>query len=86
MRVHDIERHLDGLELEAAFARNFEHVKVDARIFVAGEADVTQLARLLCGDQSGIRPIVIEDAMRVFVAKNFVVLNEVDAIHFHAAK
>ena len=46
MRIHDIERHLDRIKFEAAFARHFEHVKMNARIFVSCKPDVPQLSGL----------------------------------------
>jgi hypothetical protein len=44
--VHEIQRHLHGVELEAMLPRHVEHVQVDMGILVAGEADVPDLARL----------------------------------------
>ena len=49
--VHHVERHLHGVEVEAVLLRDLEHVQVDVRVLVAGEADVADLAGLLGLDE-----------------------------------
>jgi hypothetical protein len=47
---------------------------------VTGEADVTQFAGELRFQESGMGALLVEDAVWVFVAEDFVVLHEVDAV------
>ena len=56
VRVHHVQRHLHRVEREPVLARDFERVQVDARILVAGEADVAQLAGLLRLDERRCAP------------------------------
>ena len=46
VRVHDVDRHLHRIEMEAMVLRHFQHVEVDVRIFVSGESDEADLAGL----------------------------------------
>ena len=80
VRVHDVERHLHGVEAEAVLGRHLEHAQVDQRIFVAGEADEADLARLL-RRQHGLHGAALgEDAVGVFQADDLVELHEVDDV------
>jgi hypothetical protein len=80
VRVHHIQRHLYGVEGEVVFTRELEGMQVNARIFVAGEADVADLAGPLRLDQRSVRALLIEDAVRVLVADHLVMLHQIDGV------
>ena len=86
VRVHDVERHLHRVELERALLGDFKHVEVDARVFVSGEADVTELPRFARLDERRIGAVVIENAVRILVAENLVVLDQVNAVGLEATE
>ena len=80
MGIHHVQRHLHGVEVEASLGRDIQHLEVDARILVAREADVSDLPGLLRCRESLHGTAFAEDAVRVVVAEDLVVLHEVDAI------
>ena len=80
VRVHHVQRHLHRVEREAVRRGDGEHVQMDVRILVTGEADVAQLARLARLHERRVRAVFVEDAVRVVVAKDLVMLHEVDAV------
>jgi hypothetical protein len=84
--VHDVERHLHCVELEPALLCHFEHVEVDVRVLVSGEADVTELARFARLDERPVGAVVIENAVRILVAENLVVLDQVNAVGLEATE
>ena len=87
MRIHHVERHLDRVELESVFLRDLEHVEVDARVLVPGEADVAELPRLPPLDQRRVRSfLLVEDPMGILVADDLVMLHEVDAVGLEPAE
>src|SRR5207237_2556495 len=86
MGIHHIERHLNRVELESVAVRNFEHVKMHARIFVPGKPDVSNLARIACLYQSGVCSFIIKDAMRIFVTEDLMMLDEIDRVHLQTLK
>src|SRR5438128_2677365 len=51
------------------------------RIFMAGKADVANLAGLASLCESGVCSFIVKDAMRVFVPENFMMLDQVDTVH-----
>ena len=51
MGVHDIDRHLNGVEVEAVGVRDFQHPAMNQRVLVAGEADKADLAGLFRGNR-----------------------------------
>ena len=57
---------------------------MDVRVFVSRKSDVADLARFFRFQQGGIRAFLIEDPIGVFVAQNFVVLDEVDVVGLQA--
>jgi hypothetical protein len=59
---------------------------VDARVFVAGEADVAELARLARLDERRMGAVCSENAMWILVAENLVVLDQVDAVGLEATQ
>ena len=46
MRVEHVQRHLDGIEMEAMVTGDLQRVEVDGRVLVSREADVSDLAGL----------------------------------------
>ena len=80
MRVHDVERHLRGVEPEAVFPRHFQHVQMDVRILVAGKSDVADFAGLARFEHGGVRAFLIEDAVRILKAEDLVMLHEIDVV------
>ena len=80
MGVHDVEWHLHGVKVEFAGAGFIEHAQVNERIFVAGEADETDLARLLCFQHGFHGAAFGENAVGVFQTDHFVELHQVDVI------
>src|SRR5438105_14828882 len=47
---------------------------------MSGESDVAKLAGLAGRDQRGIGPFLIKNTMRIFEAKNFMMLDKIDAV------
>ncbi len=86
VRVHDVERHLDGIEGEALLRRGREHVQVDSRVLVSGKADVAKLTCLTRLHERGIGAFRTEDSMRVLEADDLVMLHEIDAVGLEAAE
>ena len=84
--VHDVDGHLDGVEVEAVFLGGLEHAEVDGGVLVAGEADVADLAGLFGEDGGFDGSVGGEDAVGVFHADDFVELNEVDGVGLEAAE
>ena len=81
MRIHDVQRHLNGIKLEAVLRCYFEHVQVYGWIFVSGEAYVPKLPSCARLQKRSVGSRLVEDSMRVFVANDLVMLHEVYAIH-----
>jgi hypothetical protein len=69
VRVHHVERHLHRVERDAMRARDLQHVEVDARVLVSGEADVAQLAGALRVSERGVRAFLVGDAVRIIVGE-----------------
>ncbi len=86
VRVHDVDGHLNGVEVEVVLLRGLEHAKVDGGIFVSGEADVADLSCLACGDGGFDGSAGGEDAVGIFHADDFVELDEVDHVGLEAAE
>ncbi len=84
--VHDVDGHLDGVEVEAVLLGYFEHAEMDDGVFVAGEADVADLARFFGGDSCFDGATRGEDAVGVFHADDLVELDEVDHVGLEAAE
>src|SRR4029453_9233699 len=80
MRVHDVQRHLHGVEHEAVLEGYVEHVQMDVGILVSCEADIPDLARSLRVDERTIGAFLVEDSMWIVVPQNLVMLHEIDAI------
>ena len=74
VRVHDVERHLDRVEVEAVLLRDIEHIEVDMRVFVAGEADKADFAGLLRFKDSFHGAALGKDTVGVVEAQDFMML------------
>jgi hypothetical protein len=85
MGVHDVERHLRRVEHEPVCAGHLQHVQVDAGIFMAGEADIAKLPRLPRFEERAVGALLIENAMRVLVSNDLVMLNQIDAVRAEPA-
>ena len=84
--VHDVDGHLDGVEVEVVLLGCLEHAEVDGGVFVAGKADVAELAGL-AGFEGGFEGSAYgEDAVGVFEADDLVELDEVDHVGLEAAE
>ena len=59
---------------------------MNARVLVAGEADVAELSRLSRLDERSVGAVVVEDAVRILVAQDLVVLDQVDAVGLQATQ
>ena len=84
MRIHDIERHLAGVEAELMLRRHFQHPQMHQGIFVPGESDEPDLAGFLGFEQSFQRSIRRKETVRIFQADIFVELHQVHVIGFQA--
>jgi hypothetical protein len=78
--VHDVERHLHGVEAEAVLRRHLQHPQVDERVLVAGEADEAHLARFLGRQDRLQRPARGEDPVGVLQPDDLVELQQVDHV------
>ena len=74
--VQDVERHLHGVERVISF----QHLQMDVRIFVAGEAHEAHFALLLCLIESFNGAAGREDSVRVVIVDDFVDLPDVQMI------
>lgn len=80
MRVHEIERHLHGIEDEPVLGCGVQHVQVDVGALVAGEAEEVRLAGLARG-QGGLHASTRrEDAFRIVRANDPVELQRVQVV------
>ena len=61
VRIHDAEGIWTVSNLKLWLAGNVEHMQMNVRVLVAGEADVPKLARLPRLDKRGVRTLLIED-------------------------
>src|SRR5437867_12589948 len=66
MRIEQIQRHLHRIEHKSVLIGDFEHVKVNARIFMSRKTDVTNLARFSSSHKSGVGSIGIIMPWRAF--------------------
>ena len=53
---------------------------MDVRVFMPGEADVPEFAHFLRLDQHGVGAFFVENAMRVLIPDDLMVLDQVDAV------
>jgi hypothetical protein len=82
--VHHVERHLDGIEVDAMRPRGVEHPEMHVGVLVPGEPDVPDLARLLRLRHRLVCAAVREDAIRVLEADHLVVLQQIEVVGLQA--
>src|ERR1700722_16976815 len=80
MRVHDVERHLYGVEMKFISRRRFEHSKVNEWIFVSSKTDVTDLTCFSGLQHRFLSSAFAKDAVGVLGPNHFVMLEEIDVI------
>src|ERR1700730_14394599 len=86
MRVHHVERHLDGVERETVLCSGVQHFQMDFRTLMAGEADEANLARFL-RLQKRFHPSAFgKNTSRVGVADHCVKLHQIDAVGLKTAQ
>src|SRR5262249_60717752 len=73
-------------EREPGSRRDMWHVQGDMRAHAHSEADVAERARLARLDERRVGTVCSENAMRMLVAENLVVLDQVDAVGLEAAE
>ena len=86
MSVHHVQRHLGRIELIFVLACHFEHVEMNVRVFMSRKPDEAQFAGLASLDERRVRSFLIKDSVRVFIAQDFVMLNEVDVVGLQPLK
>src|SRR5207248_8894113 len=79
VRIHHVERHLHGVEMEVVLSGEVKHAQVNRRILVACETDETDVARFLSFHHRFDCTAFSEDALRVFDADDFLDLHQIDA-------
>jgi len=84
--VHDVDGHLQGVEVEALLFGIVDHVQVDGGVLVAGESDVADLAGFAGGDGGFHAAAGGEDGFRVVHADDLVDLDEVDHVSLETAE
>src|ERR1700737_2165758 len=55
-------------------------------ILVPGESDEPDLARLLSIDERAVGDLLVENAMRIFIAEDLVMLDEIDPVGLQSAQ
>ncbi len=80
VRVHDVEGHLDRVEVKVVRARRLQHVQVDLRALVAREPDEAQLPRVARGHERLDGAARREAALGVVHADDLVNLHEIDDV------
>src|SRR5689334_472727 len=70
--------------MEIVLLRNFEHPLMHERVFMPGESDVPDLARLLCRGKCFERSAGSKEAIRIVEPDVLVILNEIDMIRLEA--
>src|ERR1700677_994846 len=86
VRVHHVNRHLYGVEMETVLLSDLQHAEMDGRVFVAGKsyiADFYSLAGCHGRFDGAARG---EDAVGVLHANDFVKLHEVDHVGLEPAE
>ncbi len=81
VRIHDVDRHLHGVEVESVPVGDLEHVEVNARVLVPCEPDESHLARLLRLHHRFHRAALGEDPVGIIESNDLVMLQQVQVIH-----
>src|SRR5450631_3836059 len=80
VRIHNVDRHLNGVEMEAVLFGHFEHIKMNARILVASKSDEAHFSLFLSLEHRFHRSTLAKDPVGVIEANYFVVLQQIDMI------
>src|ERR1700759_942939 len=80
VRIHYVDWHLRRVEVKVILLRYLQHPQMNVRIFVAGEADVADLAGLLRLQRGVNRTLLCKDAVRIVETYDLVKLHQVDEI------
>ncbi len=75
LQSEEVERHLYGIENETVLFGNFQHVEMDARIFMSRKPDVPDLACVSRRNESRIRSVGIKNTVRIFITQDLVMLD-----------
>ncbi len=86
VRVHDVERHLHGVEREFVSEGGLEHLQVNVGALVAGESDVADFALLLRFEHCFHAAAFGKDAIGIGVANDFMKLQKVNVIGLQTAQ
>src|SRR5262249_21652489 len=78
--VQRVDRHLDGVESHSVRTGDLEHVKVDVRALVPGEADEADLAGLAGRLHRLPRSTRGEDPLWIIEADDLVKLHQIDVV------
>src|ERR1700728_1865114 len=84
MRIHDVERHLAGVETELVLRRHFQHPQMHEGIFMPGESNEPDLSSFLSFEQSFQRSIRRKETVGIFETYVFMELDQVHVIGFEA--
>ena len=82
VRVHDVQRHLRGVETKTVFVGHFQHTQMHTGIFVAGEAHEAYLSGFLGFLHGFHRATFGEKPIGIFEADILVKLPQVNVIDF----
>ena len=80
MRIHNIDRHLYRVEMEAVFLSRRKHPEMHCRILVSGKSDVANLARFTGGNRGLKCSTGCKNPVRIFHPNDLVELDQVDDI------
>src|SRR5205085_1203615 len=86
MSVHDVERHLHGIEGELVSESCLQHLEMNVWTLVSGKADVTNLAlffRFECRLQASARA---QNSCRISFANHLVELQQINMVGLQAAQ
>jgi hypothetical protein len=84
MGIHDVQRHLYRIEVKVVSFGGLQHVKMNVRMLVAGEANEADLASLLRFKHRLERAAFAENALVVSRANDLVELHQIDMIGLQA--
>jgi hypothetical protein len=84
--VHQIQRHLHGVELEMMAGGRFQHVEVNVGVFMSRKTNESQLAGLFGFEESFDCTVGRKNPVRVFESNDFVELHQVDVVGLEASQ
>src|SRR5271165_99743 len=86
VRVHYVERHLNGVKREAALCSGGQHFQMNIRTLMSCEADKADFAPFLSLQDGFHCPAFRKNAVRIGVANYFVKLEEIDPVSLQTAQ